>query len=592
MSIRHKHLGIWQNQTWAEVVGEVTHLVHGFSKIGIGRGDQVVVTGFNTPKMTHAIAACQVLGAVPVPIYGGLSGIILSYIINKIDASYAIAQDQQQVDALIDLERRTSPLKSIIYTVPRGLSNYDPQRFLDYSAVIEQGRSLPAGENFYQQCCDAVKPDDTAFIMFSSGVDTMPRVVPLSHKNVVSSGSTFAKQNDINDQDELLSFIPISDAVGLLCSQILSYVSGMSLSCPESSETVLDNLREVGPSVLYGTPFVYKRIADLIYERISLGRGLARFFYDKYMSPDDDNNSRLSFLGEVLVKSPVRDLYGLNHLRMAFIGGDATSEETFNFFAKLNINLKQIYGLTECAGLVATQIHQQTAAHVGRVVDNMEVKIDSNNEILCRGNNVFNGYYKDEAMNKQVFTADGWLRSGDFGEITPDNHVRVLDKMAAIGKLKDGTTFRPKAIESAIKTSLHIEEALVAGDGYDELMAILCIAEHPIKTWADRNNIRFTNYESLTKLDPVLDLIGRDMQQVNRKMANEATMVKRFIVYRRHWTPQTGELTWTNKLRRSLLLEGFADLIKDLSQADNKQLVSYQDPSTHEMYKLQVRVVT
>lgn len=591
LSIRHKSLGVWQDQTWSEVVEEITHLIHGFHKIGIGRGDQVIVTGFNTPRIAHSITACHILGAIPVPIYGGLSGVVLNHIISRIDAGYAVAQDQQQVDALVDLEENTAPLKGIVYTVPRGLSAYDPKRFFDYQAVLEQGRSLPGGQGFYQQCCEVIKPEDTAFIMFSSGVETMPRVIPLSHKNISMAGITFAEQNNISAADEMLSFMPISDATGLLCGQVLSYTSGLSLSCPESSETVLDNMREVGPSILYGTPFVYKKIADLIYERISMGRGLSRFFYDKYMNSQNNGNDPLSFLGEVLVKSPIRDLYGLNRLHTAFIGGDAVSEETFNFFAGLNINLKQVYGLTECAGLIAAQVDQKAAKHVGKAVANMEIKIDDNNEILCRGAHVFSGYYKDEAMNAEAFTKDGWLRSGDFGEITPDNHIRVLDKMAAIGKMKDGTIFRPKSLENEIKTSSHIEEALVAGDGYDQLMAILCIAEHPVKAWADQNNVRFTNYESLTNLDPVLDLIGRDMEEINGSMVNDATIIKRFIVYRRHWTPQMGELTWTNKLRRSLLLVQFSDLIEAMSQAKDRQLLSYHDASTRETYHLQVRVI-
>ena len=222
----------------------------------------------------------------------------------------------------------------------------------------------------------------------------------------------------------------------------------------------------------------------------------------------------------------------------------------------------------------------------------MEVKIDKNNEILCRGDHVFSGYYKDDGgTDKKAFTEDGWLRSGDFGEITPNNHIRVLDKMTAIGELKDGTIFRPKSLESAIKTSVHIEEALVAGDGYNELMAIVCIAERPIKLWADQNNIRFTNYESLTRLRPVMDLIAKDIKGINRKMVNEATTIRRFVIYRRHWTPQTGELTWTNKVRRSLLLTEFGDLVKEMSEAEDGQTIAYHDSAINHTYKLEVQVV-
>ena len=592
LAIRHKFLGVWHEQTWEQLAEEVDHLAHGFSNIGIGRGDQVIVTGFNTPRISHSIAACQVLGAIPIPIYGGLSGSVLSHIITKTDATYAIVQDQQQVDALVDFEEKAAPLKGIVYTVPRGLRDYDPKRFFDYRAVLEQGRAQPAGPGFYQSCCAAIKPDDTALIMFSSGVEEMPRVIPLSHKNVTAAGRTFAEQNDISEKDEVLSFMPVSDATGLLSGHVLSYVSGLSLSCPESSETVLDNLCEVGPSILYGTPFVYKKIFDLIHERISLGRGLARFFYNKYMlGQNGTDKAQTSFLGDILVKSPIRDLYGLNHLRTAFIGGDAVSDETFNFFAKLNINLKQIYGLTECAGLMTSQTVETTAAHVGQAVPGMEVKIDHNNEILCRGVHVFSGYYKDQDASDRSFTEDGWFRTGDFGEMKGDGNISVLDRMVDIGQLTNGITFRPKEIESSIKTSVYIEEVLVVGEGYDELMAVVCITDHPVKTWADQNNIRFTSYESLTRLDPVLELVSKEIREINSKMVNDATTIKRFLVYQRHWTPQTGELTWTNKLRRSLLLAQLADLIKQMSGADDGQTLIHQDTSTGEQYKLKMRVI-
>ena len=326
LAIRYKFLGVWNDQTWSQAIEEVSHLTHSFSKIGISRGERVVVTGFNTPRIIHSIAACHVLGAIPVPIYGSLSGTILRHVIERIDAGYAVAQDQQQVDALLELEKKIAPLKAIVYTMPRGLRGYDPRRFHSYQSLLDQGRARPEGASFYQQCCAKVRPEDTAFIMFSSGVETMPRVIPMSHKNVTAAGRTFAKENGISDQDEILSFMPISDATGLLCGQILSYVSGLSLSCPESSETVLDNLRELGPSILYGTPFVYKKIADLIYERISLGRGLSRYFYNKYMEREEHNDS---FAGEILVKSPIRDLYGLSHLRSAFIGGERRDLQLF-----------------------------------------------------------------------------------------------------------------------------------------------------------------------------------------------------------------------------------------------------------------------
>ena len=561
VAMRVKHLGVWKNYTWRDVLDEVRRLACGLCDMEVAGGDTVVVIGGNTPRLFFAMTACQAIGAIPVPVYGNLAGEELADMLKRVGASCAVAEDQQQVDALLDLKRHGVELRAIIYAVGRGMSGYDRALIYDFAVVQERGDSYAAlNPGRYDELVDSADAEkDTALILFSSGVVGIPMPAMLRHRQVLGSANYVAEVERLTDQDEVLSFMPISLPPNLLCGYVLSHVSGMCLSCPESSETVMENLREIGPSVLYAPPHVYKQIRASIRERISLTRGLSRWLYDYYMERKKPIARR--GLNDVLVAAPVREIYGLNHLRVAFTGGDAISADVFTFFVSLGVQLKQIYGVTETFGFITMQVEEPTEKDVGYVVRGMEVKISDTGEVLCRGDNVFSGYYRDDRATNEALR-DGWFHTGDAGELSSDGKLTVVDKMVARSRLQDGTEFMPKAIEREIKESIYINEAFVSGDGEQSLVAVVTIEDDTVAMWADRQDIHYAGFSELAQKPEVLDLVRGEIVKANERLGRSA--VGRLFIFHRDLSPHNGELTWTHKLRRSVMHEHFGDMLRAL----------------------------
>lgn len=561
MAMRIKSLGLWKSLTWSEVLDEVRRFACGLADLGIARGDTVAVIGGNVPRIFCALTACQSIGAIPVPIYGKLEGDELAVMLDKTAPRYIVAEDQQQVDSVLDLKSRGVSPRGIIYTVGRGMSTYDPELVHDFESVQKRGDGyLAAHPGFYAEAVAAVSPDDPAMILFTSGIDEHPRPAVLSHRQILGLAESVADAEKVTDADEVLSFMPIFLPANLLCGYVLSHVTGMCLSCPESTETVMENLCEISPSIMFAPPHVYKQIRASVRERVNLTRGLSRKIYDSCM--DKAMRGKRSVLADVLSAAPIRELYGLNHLRVAFSGGDAISSDVFTFFDSIGVSLKQVYGAAETFGFITMQTRECTDKNVGHAVRGMEVKIADNGEIMCRGENVFSRYYKDEQATATVLSEDGWFRTGDVGTVAGGGELTVLDRITARGRLSDGTGFSPKIIEKTIKESLYVNEAFVSGDGEDSLAAILTIDSDVVGTWADQQDIRYTGYADLATKKEVRELIKEQVVRANRRIAGSQPEVRKFLVFHRQLSPQTGELSWTHKIRRNAMGESLAGMLR------------------------------
>ncbi len=575
VALRTKDLGLWKSLTWRETLNEVQRFACGLAALGVVRGDTVAVIGDNSPRIFCTITACQSIGAIAVPIYDNLAGDELVKMLEKTAPRYVVAKDQQQVDVMLEMQSRGFPLEAVIYTVGRGMSGYDHKLVHDFEVIQERGDEYArSNSGFYAESMSVGGGDDPAMILFNSGVDEEPKPVVMWHRHIISVANYVADVEHVTEEDEILSFMPIFLPANLLCGYALSYVTGMCLSCPENSETVMENLREIGPSLLYAPPHVYKQIHASIRERIGLTRGLSRKLYDRYMGRAEQKKH--SRLGDILVMTPVRELYGLNYLRSAFTSGDAISTDVFRFFDALRVGLKQIYGTAETFGCITIQVEEQTEENVGRAIRGMEIKIADDGEIVCRGDNVFPGYYKDEQATAAVLDQDGWFHTGDIGTLSGNGELTVLDKMMALGKLRDGTAFMPKAIEKAIKESLYISEAFVSGDGEESLVAVVTIDRGTVSTWAEQRDIRYTSYADLALKPEVVELIRKQVAEANRRVAGGQPAVKSFVIFHRQLSPQTGELTWTHKMRRKVMGEHFAGLLRALY--DGRSEFEFDDP--------------
>ena len=565
--MRSKRLGRWESLSWNAARDEVQKFACGLADLGVTRGDTVAVIGGNAPRIFSAITACQCIGAIPAPIYGNLAGEELLHMLKTLACRYVVAEDQQQVDAVLEVQSSALPYEAIVYTASRGMSVYDRESIHDFGEVQKRGeRYMAAHSSFYADEVAAGKPEDVAMILFTSGVAGHPKPAVLCHKHILTAARHVADLAGVNPHDEVLSFMPIFLPVNLLSGYVLSYMTGMRMNCPESGETVMDNLREISPSILYAPPHVYKQIYSGIRERMRVTDGLSRKLYGMFM----EKRVRWPVVGDILVKSPIREMYGFNRLRLALAGGDSINAEVLSFFNALGVDLRQVYGTAETFGCIAMQSRRGGSDDVGNTVGRMEVKVGSEGEIMSRGETVFSGYYRDEALTASVLDKDGWFHTGDIGSVSSDGKLTVADRLDAVGKLKAGTVFKPKAVEKEIKESIYVDNVFVSGDGEEFLAAIVTVDGGTVGAWADDRDIRYAGYADLASKPEVVKLIGQEVEDANLRLSDNQPKVRNFLVFHRQFAPQTGELTWTYKIRRQVMQERFKSMLQALhgGQAD------------------------
>ena len=582
--MRMKRFGIWQAKPWREVLAEVKRIAGGLLDIGVSRGDLIPIIGNNAPEIYCAMTACQSIGAIAVPVYGVPPNDDYASMLNETNAHIAIVQDLQQVDALLSAKNLKNPLQTIIYTNGRGIdAAYATEPVRSYNSLCEQGDNyLSTHPTFFEDNVNAGKEEDISLIIFNSGVDQPSKPAQLSYKNLLSIARYIVKQDQIDDKDEMLSFMPISLAPNLLCGYVMSHVAGFCLSCPESAETVMEDLREVTPSILYAPPYAYKQIVTSMYERVETTRGLSKWLYNKYIAePTRSGQNSMSILGDILVASPVRNLYGLGRLKLGFTGGDSIHAATYNFFQALGIKLKQIYGTAETAGCITMQIEERSPHDVGHHIEGVEVKVSDDGEILCKGDNVFCGYYQHESDTNTVIDAEGWYHTGDVGVMNADGVLHVYDKLSARIKFKDGSVCLPKLIENSIKASPYVQEAFVTDVAGETLFAAVCIDRSTVGRWAEHNGIRYTSYADLAQQEAIQTLITEAVHSANQQTTESQNtgqprqpMVKQFSIMHRTFSPQSGELTWTNKLRRNFLREYLSPSIQAISDGQKHFQIS------------------
>lgn len=579
--MRFKYLGRWQRHDWRRSVESVGGFAGGLHEIGVSADDTVMIIGGNKPRIYYAIAACQTLGAAPAPVHADVSGQDLVHLLHQSQARYAVAEDQQQVDALLDAMGQYAELRAVIYTAKRGLSNYDKDLVIDYEDLRRRGAAWRAGE--FERAIEATSPDAPAMILFNSGLDAQPAGALLSHANLLAAARGLAERLHFTPDDEYLSFMPVSLAPSILCGYVASLLTGGCLSCPESQETVLEDLRELSPTRLYGSPNAYKRIMSLIHDRIALARGLPRKLYERCLGSRDQRSGR-SYFGNLLVCAPIRSLYGLGRMRTALIGGDAASSEVLDFFETLGVPLKELYGTAETCGCITLQEGPHSPGNVGTPVGDMQVKIADDGEILCRGPHIFSGYShaaEDTAKAKH----DGWFATGDLGALDADGALSIFGaKNDPTCAAADGGP-HPKGIENELKSSPYIREAVVADAAGGGCVALVCIDADTVGTWADGRGVRYTGYADLTRQAQVHELLQREVARANARLdARGHGRVAAFAVLHRLLDPKTHEITWTNKPQKAHLLEAFRPLFDALSGGDAR--AAFADPLSGEHFEV------
>jgi len=587
VSMRHKDLGIWQSWTWAQVLDEVRAFSVGLQELGLKRGDKFAVIGSNRPRLYWAMCAGQALGAVPVPIYADSVADEMAYVLEHAGSTFAIVENQEQVDKLMSIVERLTTLRHMVYDEPRGLRDYERGKLSWIDDVQKLGREKladPARLAQWEASVAEGQGSDLAVILYTSGTTGRPKGVMLTYDNAIISARNGNVFDGLDENEETIAYLPLAWVGDHLFSYAQHYVAGYCVNCPEAGETVVEDRREIGTTYAFAPPRVYENLLTLTMVRMEdasrLKRTMFNYFIDHARKWGEKilNNkepvpltARLIYrLGDFLVYAPLKNRFGLTNIRVGYTAGEAIGPEIFRFFRALGINLKQLYGQTEASVYITAQPDGEIYADtVGKPNIDVDVKIADNGEVLFKSPGVFQGYYKDPEKTAETKTPDGWVRTGDAGFLDPKTgHLKIIDRAKDVGRLKDGTLFAPKYIENKLKFYPNIKEAVAIGDGRDDVTVMLNIDLVAVGSWAERNGVVYGSYQELAGHPKVYEMLEKHVDEVNKSLLDEQVMagaqIKRFLVLHKELDADDGELTRTMKIRRGLIAERYGALVTAL----------------------------
>ena len=580
---RLKDLGIWQTWTWSEVADEVRNLACGLAKIGFQRGDKLAVIGDNRPRLYWSMVAVQALGGIPVPLYQDSVAEEMVYVLENADVKYAIVQNQEQTDKLLEIKDRLPHLEHICYEEPRGMRDYT-QEFIHYYKDIQGQGSVYNSENpdFYLHEIEQGQGSDIAIFLYTSGTTGKPKGVVLTSDNLIITARNSIDFDGLTGEEEVLAYLPMAWVGDNIFSLAQAYVTGFCVNCPEGPETVMTDLREIGPTYYFAPPAVYESVLTKVMIRMEDAGKIKRSMFNYFMDLAKSVGIRIldgksvSFaervlygLGDFLVYGPLRNNLGLSRTRLAYTAGEAIGPEIFEFFRSLGINIKQLYGQTEASVFVCAQPDGEVKADtVGTAYPGVELRLADNNEVFYRSPGVFHSYYKNPESTAQAKDVEGWVATGDAGFFDDDGHLKIIDRAKDVGLMNDGSMFAPKYIENKLKFFPFIKEAVAFGNEKDYVAAFLCIDIEAVGNWAERQNLAYSGYTDLSARSEVYNLLQECVETVNSDLARDekliGSQIKRFLLLHKELHADDGELTRTRKVRRRIVAEKFDVLIDAL----------------------------
>jgi long-chain acyl-CoA synthetase len=602
VAIREKDFGIWQVYTWRDYQAQVREIALGLAALGCRQGDKVAIIGDNRPQLYWAVAAAQALGAVPVPLYQDSGEREIGYIVGHSEARFAVAEDQEQVDKLLHVKDECPALEHIVYDDPRGLRKYSDPWLRSLTELQALGRKLGAEQPaLFDQAVDRTVSGDVAIICYTSGTTGVPKGTILSHGSLLLTARNAAAREGLAEDDEALAYLPLAWAGDHIFSYAQSIVTGFAVNCPESSATVLQDLREIAPTYFFAPPRIWEnvltnvmiRVEDaawpkrtLVHACLRLAQAIERCRLDRRPVP---LWRRLLYpLGELFVYGPLKDNLGMRRIRLAYTAGEAVGPEIFVFFRSLGVNVKQAYGMTESSALIA--IHKDGDVRldtVGTPLPGVEIRISPEGEVCFKSPGVFGGYHRNPEATAQTL-ADGWVHTGDAGFLDENGHLKIIDRAKDVSRLADGTLFAPKYLENKLKFSPYVKEAVCIGQDRPYVTALVNIDLTAVGNWAERRNLAYTSYTDLSQKPEVSELIAREVRRVNASVAEDERLrgaqIRRFLILHKELDPDDEEITRTRKVRRRFIAEKYAPLIDALySGRDRTEVearVTYEDGRT------------
>lgn len=582
-AMREKEYGIWQSWSWSEMKDEILALANGLAAIGFKRGDKLGIIGANRPQLYWGMCAAQCLGGVPVPLYKDMVAEELQYVLEHAGVHLVLAEDQEQVDKVLEVQPDCPALTQIIYDDERGMRDYDHQNLFSIKMLQQAGHKFAAEKPGYLQAeIDQNRGEDVGIFLYTSGTTGKPKGVVLSHENIIVTARNTVKHDRLTDKEETLSYLPLAWVGDHIFSYGQAYVAGYCVNCPEDETTVATDMREIGPTYYFAPPRIFENMLTSVSIRMEDASALKQKMFHYFMGVAKKTGVALingqsvsaldkfkHWLGNILVYAPLKNTLGLSKIRIAYTAGEAIGPEIFEFFRSLGINVKQLYGQTEASVYITIQPDGEVYADtVGRPAPDVQVKIADNGEVIYTSPGVFLEYYRNPESTLETRSEDGWVHTGDAGYFDDRGHLKIIDRAKDVGKLNNGDMFAPKYIENKLKFFSQIQEAVVFGDQRDYATAFINIDLEAISNWAERNNIAYASYQELAGHDQVYGMILANIEQVNRDLSSDShlsgSQIRRFLILHKELDADDGELTRTRKVRRRIVLEKYEVLIDAL----------------------------
>ena len=598
-ALREKSFGIWQTLTWGALATLVRELACGLAQAGLARGQHIVIVGENRPRLYAAMLAAQSLGAIPVPLYQDAAGAEFVFPINNAEITFAIVEDQEQVDKLLELREPCAQLARIWFDDPRGLRNYSEPGLASLDALIESGRAHNASHpTLFDTEVQKTQPGDVSAMFFTSGTTGNPKGVVHTHHTLIDRAQAGARFDKLTNAEEVLAYLPPAWIGQNIFSYAQWLVCGYVVNCPESASTVSIDLNEIGPTYYFAPPRVFEALLTTVMIRMEDAGAIKKWLFQHFMAlarrigPQLLDGKPVSLadrlryaLGKLFIYGPLRNTLGFSRVRVAYTAGEAIGPDLFTFYRSIGINLKQLYGSTETAVFVCLQPdHEARADTVGVPIDGVEIKVSESGEVLVKSPGLLREYYKNPTATAEVLTAEGWYHTGDAGFLDASGHLKIIDRAKDVGRIvggaNDGAMFAPKYVENKLKFFSHIKEAVAIGDQRATVCVFINIDFEAVGNWAEKRNLPYAGYTDLAQKPEVYELIRECVEKVNADLALDVMLagsqISRFLILHKELDADDGELTRTRKVRRGFIAERYQVLVDALYGGKTEQFIETQ----------------
>jgi long-chain acyl-CoA synthetase len=594
-AIREKNFGIWQTYNWNDYLQYTKKVALGLASLGLKRGENIGIITNNRPEWLFTELGAQALGAVTVNLFTTAVAKELAFGLTRVQAAFVIAEDQEQVDKILEVKEELSFVRKVIYIDPTGMRTYaDDPWLMSFQKLLELGIDFDnKAPQYFTDELRKGKPDEVALMIMTSGTTGLPKLAMITHENFTEMARKWLETAPIGVGDNWISITPPAWIVDQMWGMGITLSGGMIMNFPETTETVVEDFRDIGPTVIITASWFWESLASKIRVKISDSSYIKRFLYKTCMkiggtvvereSEKKEVPLYLKFLYRIasrIMFRPLMDRTGCLQFRGAYTGGHPISPDVIRFFRANGINLKQCYGLTEAGGIFQVQPDDEVKLEtVGVPLPRTEVKIGEDQEVLVFAKSNFAGYYQDPEETAKSLR-DGWLYTGDAGYIDDDGHLLIIGRKAEIMRTREGEAFSPDFIETRLKFSPYIKEAVIFGEGQPYITAFINLDFGNVGNWAEERKIPYTTYTDLSQQPEVEELIGGEIRQVNTQLPEPMQLVH-FILLYKLLDADDEELTRTGKVRRKFVFEQYKDLI-DAMYSDKKEIevkgqVKYQD---------------